>query len=63
MDFSANKNSSPEGVSSSPESKINVKTKEELKPSKEVREASDVGKAAYAEAVGLWKPQVECLRC
>lgn len=53
MDFSANKNSTPESVSSSPESKVNVKTKEELKPSKEVREASDVGKAAYAEAVGL----------
>lgn len=53
MDFSANKNSTPESVSSSPESKVNVKTKEELKPSKEVREASDVGKSAYAEAVGL----------
>jgi hypothetical protein len=53
MDFSASKNSGPESLSSSPEAKVDVKKKEELKPSKEVREASDVGKAAYAEAVGL----------
>ncbi|MCX6734932.1 MAG: hypothetical protein NTZ25_03405 [Candidatus Peregrinibacteria bacterium] len=53
MDFSASKNSSPENLSSSPETKVDLKKKEELKPSKEVREASDVGKAAYAEAVGL----------
>ncbi len=53
MDFSASKNSSPENVSSSPESKFSVKTKEEMRPSKEVNDASDIGKSAYAEAVGL----------
>lgn len=53
MDFSASKNSSPENVSSSPESKFSVKTKEELRPSKEVNDASDIGRSAYAEAVGL----------
>ena len=52
MDFSASKNRAPESFSPETNSP-GAKTKEELKPSKEVREASDVGKAAYAEAVGL----------
>jgi hypothetical protein len=53
MDFSASKNSAPENVSSSPEAKVIPKTKEDLRPSKEVRDASDVGRSAYTEAVGL----------
>lgn len=53
MDFSASKNSAPENITSSPEAKVHIKPKEEQRPSKEVTEASDVGKAAFAEAVGM----------
>ncbi len=54
MDFSASKNNVNESAPHSPsESKNSLTVEEEIKNSKEVREAADVGKSAYAEAVGL----------
>lgn len=53
MDFSASKNSVNENLPSSPETKLNARPKEETQTSKEVKEAADVGKTAYVEAVGL----------
>lgn len=53
MDFSASKNTVPENIPQSPEIKAGLRQKEDLGHTKEVKEAADVGKAAYVEAVGL----------
>lgn len=54
MDFSASKNKVAESPSQvSPEARNNLPAKEEVKNSKEVKEAADVGRSAYVEAVGL----------
>lgn len=54
MDFSASKNKVAESPSQvSPETRNNIPAKEEVRNSKEVKEAADVGRSAYVEAVGL----------
>lgn len=53
MDFSASKNQVNENLASSPEAKVGLKQKESQGKAKEIKEAENVGKAAYVEAVGL----------
>ncbi len=53
MDHSA-QNKAPENLSHhSPAEKVERKQEENIKNAKEVKEASDLGKAAYIEAVGM----------
>lgn len=52
MDQSA-QNKAPENLSTHSQEKIERKQEENIKNAKEVREAADLGKAAYIEAVGM----------